>query len=582
MKYFLFYFYFLLYSLNTAQAQEINIISGVKIRLRDGVELNATLYKPHEQKESLPVIFALTPYISDSHHGRGIYFAGQGYVFAIVDVRGRGSSEGTFDPFIQEAKDGYDVVEWLAKQGFCNGKVAMWGGSYLGYDQWAAAKELPPHLCTIVPVSAVYPGFIFPMTMNIGDPYAIDWLSYTSGKTGNSNLHADDTYWESKYRERYVKDLPFCKLDSLTGNTTTVFQKWISHPAVDDYWKSFTPSDFQYSRIQLPILTITGCYDDVQPGAIKYYKDFIQHISQVSKKKQFLIIGPWDHLGTRSPKKDVGGLRFGDSSLLDMNDLHRQWYNYTMKDSAKPEFLKNNVAYYITNRDKWKYAGSLDKIGEKKMMLYLNSNNDIIHDALHPAQLATQMNISNNPTKFIYDPLEKSFSVSTFSNNLPDYLTEQTSVKDLYNKGIVYQSDVWEKETEVSGFFKLDIYIGTDVKDVDIEADIYEIKVDSSSVLLTNNFVRGRYRESLEREKLLVPGEVNLFHFENFPFISRVIEKGSRLRLVITSPNSIYIEKNYCSDGIVAKETARDAHVAHIYIYNDRLHPSVLFVPVVY
>ena len=109
-------------------------------------------------------------------------------MFAIVDVRGRGSSEGIFDPFMQEAKDGYDIVEWLAKQQYCNGKITMWGGSYAGYDQWATAKELPPHLKTIVPAAAAQPGVDFPMQYNIAYPYTIQWLTLTNEKTGNENL----------------------------------------------------------------------------------------------------------------------------------------------------------------------------------------------------------------------------------------------------------------------------------------------------------------------------------------------------------------------------------------------------------
>ena len=89
---------------------------GVKIPLRDGVKLNATLYRPQGQKEALPCVFTLTPYISQSYHDRGMYFAGHGYVFLTVDVRGRGNSEGEFTPMLQEAKDGHDVVEWLAQQ----------------------------------------------------------------------------------------------------------------------------------------------------------------------------------------------------------------------------------------------------------------------------------------------------------------------------------------------------------------------------------------------------------------------------------------------------------------------------------
>ena len=105
------------------------------------------------------------------------------------------------------------------------------------------------------------------------------------------------------------------------------------------------------------------------------------------------------------------------------------------------------------------------------------------------------------------------------------------------------------------------------MKDVDIEATVYEIKADGSSVLLTTQTMRARYRDDLEKEKLLKPGDINLFHFKNFTFISRVIEKGSRLRLIISSPNSIYIQKNYCSGGVVANETAKDAYTAYIKIY---------------
>ena len=138
---------------------------GVKIPMRDKVELNATLYFPKTSDGSgpkTPVIFTLTPYVSDTYHARGAYFASHGYVFALVDVRGRGNSGGDFEPFANEPRDGYDVVEWLAQQPYCDGKVAMWGGSYAGFDQWATAKEFPPHLATIVPAAAAHPGFDYP------------------------------------------------------------------------------------------------------------------------------------------------------------------------------------------------------------------------------------------------------------------------------------------------------------------------------------------------------------------------------------------------------------------------------------
>jgi putative CocE/NonD family hydrolase len=580
MKYFLLSLTLLLNNFIPASAQDIDIISGVKIKLRDGVQLNATIYKPHEQKGILPVIFTMTPYISDSYHERGIYFAKHDYVFAIVDVRGRGSSDGFFDPFMQEAKDGYDIVEWLAVQKYCNGKVTMWGGSYAGYDQWATLKELPPHLKTIVPVASVKPGVDFPMTYNVGYSYTIQWLTYTGGKTGNRNMFADNKFWSSKFAERYNKDLPFTCLDSLAGNPSKIFQKWASHPLYDDYFKSMCPTESQYRKMDIPVLTITGSYDDDQSGALAYYKEFMQYASSSAKNNHYIIIGPWDHSGTRTPKKQVGGLTFGDSCLLDMNDLHRQWYNYTLKDSAKPAFLKNKVAYYITNKDKWKYAASLEDIGRDKQNFYLSCANNNDGDILHSAFLQTNLPITNKPCEYVYNPLDKSYGLLEM-NPSDNYLTDQTYAYYLGNKGVVYHSAPFEKETETSGFFELNAYIETDVKDVDIMAIIYEITADGTSILLTSNTIRARYNENTEKEKLLTPGEINLFHFNKFTFVSRVIEKGSRLRLIISTPNSIYVQKNYCSGGVIAAEAAKDAHTAHVKIYNDSKHPGILFMPVV-
>src|SRR5438045_8865951 len=145
---------------------------GVKIPMRHKVELNATLYLPQTSggtPPKTPLVFTLTPYISDSYHPRAAYFASHGYAFALVDVRGRGNSSGEFEPFAQEPHDGYDVVEWLAQQPFCDGKVTMWGGSYAGFDQWATAKEFPPHLATIVPAAAAHPPLDYPSLQNVGE-----------------------------------------------------------------------------------------------------------------------------------------------------------------------------------------------------------------------------------------------------------------------------------------------------------------------------------------------------------------------------------------------------------------------------
>lgn len=561
------------------KSQGVEILLSNKIKLRDGILLNATVYKPKNQKEALPVLFALTPYNADRLHARAKYFSEENYVFVIVDARGRGNSEGVFDPFMQEANDGYDIVEFLAKQNYCNGKVAMWGASYCGFNQWAVAKELPPHLKTIVPVASSKAGVDFPGLFNISDPFLIQWLAATNEKSFNLNLFGDEEYWMNLFSDRYMKDLPFASLDSMTGNRNEIFQKWLSHPFKDSYLKSMAPTELQYSKINIPILSITGCYDSDQHGTLSYYKEFMQYASNEAKKNFYLIIGPWNHSGTVNPSNEIGGLEFGDSSLIDMNDLHRQWYNFILRDSLKPLFLNNNVAYFITNKNEWKYVNQLSDIGKEKQSYYLNAFKG------NSGLLQSNSPTNKKPLEYTYNPLDKSNGIiqmtpSEEEEELDNSLCDTSLSHILNGKGIFYETLPFANETEVSGFFELKAYIETDVKDVDVKVDIYEITLDGSGVFLTSSTVRARYRESQEQEKLLIPGEINLFNFNKFTFISREIEKGSRLRLVISSPNAIMTQKNYCSGGVVAKEAAKDAKTAHVKIYNDSKHPSVLLMPV--
>src|SRR5690349_24187858 len=177
---------------------------GVRIVLRDRVQLSANLYLPPGLVEPAPAIVTMTPYTAQRYHEQGVYFASHGYPFLTVDVRGRGNSEGEFKPLLQEARDGHDVVEWLAQQPYCNGKITMWGGSYAGYDQWATAKEFPPHLATIVPVASPFAGVDFPRRNNIAFPYDVQWLTLTSGHASQEKIFGDSSFWAAKFKELYL------------------------------------------------------------------------------------------------------------------------------------------------------------------------------------------------------------------------------------------------------------------------------------------------------------------------------------------------------------------------------------------
>jgi putative CocE/NonD family hydrolase len=581
-------FFFLLLALAAAAfaadpSQDVDLQWGLRIPMRDGIELAATVYQPHGRKEPLPVVFTLTPYIADSYQDRALYFARHGYVYALVDVRGRGSSGGEFDPFAQEAKDGYDVVEWLAKQPWSNGKVAMWGGSYAGYDQWATAKELPPHLVTIVPAAAAHPGVDFPFTKNIYYAYDIQWLTYTSGRTKNVGLFNEGSFWSQKFKEAYLSERPFRELDQLVGNPSPVFQRWLSHPTVDDFWKAMNPTPEQFAKIDLPILSITGHYDGDQFGALTYYRDHLRHASPAARDKHYLIIGPWDHAGTRTPNPQVGGLTFGQASVLDLNDLHRQWYDWTMKGGPKPAFLEKKVSYYVVGpgAENWKKVDTLESIGEKRRAFHLDSDVAGAGAAVHTGRLTDQKpKAGSGPDRYVYDPRDLR-PAALLDDEVPGYILSQQAALNLFGNGLVYHSEPFAEATEVSGQVKLTLWMSLDVPDTDFRADLYEIMPSGTSVLLTSDQVRARYRDSLEKETPVTKGEVVRYDFNDFTWFSRRVSKGSRLRLVISNPNGPGIQKNWNSGGVVSDETPKDSRTAHVAVYHDAAHPSVLEIPVV-
>lgn len=557
--------------------------------MRDKVELNATLYLPRGKEGAAartPVIFTLTPYISDTYHARGTYFATHGYAFAIVDVRGRGNSGGDFEPFANDARDGHDIVEWLAQQPYCDGKVTMWGGSYAGFDQWATAKEFPPHLATIVPVASAHPGVDFPSTNNIAQSYDTQWLSLTSGRTPQANLFADSKFWRAKFLEAYKQHLVFKSLDTFIGNPSPHFQRFLQHPAFDAYWQAMEPSREQYQKLALPILTITGQYDGDELGALTFYRDHLANASPEMRAKHFLIIGPWDHAGTRTPTDEVGGVKFGPGALLDLNDLHRQWYDWALKGGPRPEFLKDQVAYYLLaagnsgDNGEWKYANNLEALTAKVRPYYLDSKGGDAHGVFR-AGLLTETKPKEGADKFTYDPLDTHRGESTEASEPKDKADnlDQRYALSIGEDGLVYHTEPLPSETSLIGCPKVSLWVSLDTPDTDLAADLYEIQPDGTSIALWNDLRRLRYRESLRQEKLMKPGEVVRCDFAPGLFVARKLMKGSRLRLVISSPNSIYAQKNYNSGGVVANETAKEARVAHISIHQGGEHSSAIDLP---
>jgi putative CocE/NonD family hydrolase len=551
---------------------------GVTIPLRDGVHLNATLYKPAGLKEPRPCVFTLTPYIGQSYHDRGMYFAAHGYPFLTVDVRGRGNSEGVFHPLIQEAKDGYDVVEWLAKQPYCNGKISMWGGSYAGYDQWATAKEFPPHLATIVPVASPFAGVDFPARNNVFAPYDMQWLTFTSGHAGQDHLFGDDAFWVGSFRRWIESGTAYRKLDAFLGNPSSIFQEWVSHPDVDAYWDSYNPTREQYAKLQLPILTITGMYDDDQPGALAHYSHYMQVASPAARARHFLVIGPWDHPGTRTPKQEFLGLKFGTASLVDLPQLHLDWYRFTMEGGPKPAFLHKPVAYYVSGAEQWRYADTLEAITAEARPYYLDSTGDGARELYASGSLAPARVGRGTPDHYRYDPRDVSLAKIESESNLDSALDQEVALANAAH--VVYVSAPFEQDQELSGFFRLEAWISIDQPDTDFAVSVAEISPDGTVTPLSSDIMRARYRESPRSPTLVSTKDPLRYDFSHFTFASRLIRKGCRLEVVLSAANSIQNQRNHNSGGVVADETMEDSRPVTVKVFHDAKRRSALYIPI--
>jgi uncharacterized protein len=559
-------------------AREIDFHWAVPIPLRDGIVLRAVIYLPKKQRGSAPCIVTLTPYGVDHCHDQGLYFGANGYPFAIVDVRGRGNSQGEFRPKIQEAKDGYDVVEWIARQPFCNGRVAMWGGSYGGYAQWATAKEFPPHLTTIVPVAAPYMGIDVPMRNNIFPTEAMQYLTLIGGRTTQWNIYSDRAFWAEQSLRLRASGRPFRDFDTLLGHPSATYQEYLSHPHMDAFWDAYNPTPEEFARLELPVLTITGIYDDDQPGALAHYRAHMENVSADARSRHYLVIGPWDHAGTRAPKSEVGGLTFGAASLIDMKKLHLDWYAWTMQGGPRPRFLNERVAYYVTGADVWQYADSLEAVTQQYEPYFLGAGSDC-DDGFSGELVAHRPAGGTKPATYVYDPADVK-DAQWESTVDPAQWVVPPLIDNPAGRRLVYRSSPFDKDRELCGFFTLTAWLSINQADTDFSVSIYDQRVDGSRVLLTTDRMRARYRQSVREPRLVETTEPLRYEFSRFTFAAHRMQMGHRLQLVIGPINSIYIERNFNGGGVVADESIKDSKPVTVVLHQDDRYPSALYVPI--
>ncbi len=551
-----------------------------RVAMRDGVRLAATVYVPSQSHGPRPGVLAMTPYGRDSYHARALDFANKGYVSMVADVRGRGDSEGDFDPFFSDGRDGYDLVEWLAAQPYCNGSIGMHGGSYGGMTQWAAARERPKSLRSIAPTAPSYLGFDIPAHGGIFPSYWLQWLTLTHGKQAHLNGFGDSVLWRDIFTQLYRAHEPFARLDEIAGSTSTKFQDWLAHAEPGPYWEKAALSGDDYANLRLPILSITGLFDGAIVPTLEYVRRHAAVASPQEIARHFLVIGPWDHAGTRVPKPEIGGIRFGPHAMIDINELHRAWYAWTLDGAERPAFLKDRVLYYVTGAEEWRYASSLDAATAERTEYFLQAPDGRAHDVFASGTLSAEERATPAAT-YRYDPLDIRPAEVQPALDIVGGLQplDQTAAHNLFGNGLVYHSAPFEDAVVLSGSPEVHLYIALDVPDTDLQVALHHVMPDGRVMELGVDMLRARYRRSLHAAELIEPGAVNEYVFRRLPFVARRLEKYSRIRLVVSCPNSPYTQKNYNSGGDVARETAADARVASVTVHHTAPYASYVQLP---
>jgi len=556
----------------------VQITWDAKIAMRDGVRLSATIYRDPKQTRPLPVILTMTPYIAAEVASRGVYFAQNGYVFVAVDLRGRGNSDGTFVPSRVEAKDGYDTIEWIAKQPWCDGQVAMWGGSWLGFTQWSIAKELPPHLKAIAPTASAHPGVDFPQPGGIFQSYMLTWLTYVQGRALNEGLFEASDLWANADWEQIASGRPFQELDELTGAKGTVFRTWLAHPREDAFWQAVTPRPKDYAKLRIPVLTITGHYDSDQLGALTYYDRHMASGAKDVTARHWLVIGPWSHGGTRRPASELGGLSFGPAATMSMEALHKAWYDHVLKGGPVPEFLKDRVACFIMGRNTWIYASDLRQIEGISTSLALDVTGAVPGDVTRSGSLRTSPPSAPATITLTADPRYLPPRETLNASN-PQYLKDQSDAYTALPSKVVWHSAPFAVETVFAGRPHLKLLLASDQPDADLWVSLYEVPEDGSAIYLSRSRVRLRYRKGGVEAVPMIPGKPEVIELPPLKFFARSIAKGSRLRLVVDAGPRLGQQRNSHTGGDLASEPASRGRIAKITLMTGPDSGSVLELP---
>jgi putative CocE/NonD family hydrolase len=545
---------------------------NLAVRMRDGVSLSADVYRP-DAGGRFPVLLSRTYYgksrqdLGDPSSKEFIeYFVSRGYVVVIQDCRGRYDSEGVFYPEIHEAKDGYDSIDWCARQPWSNGKVGMFGCSYPGCVQWYCAHLNNPHLKCIVPRDTTSDPYFDGGFMRVGVLQGfMEWILHTAGRTDRENLV------KSIDLQRAYRQLPLRELDERLGFQFPFWRDHVDHPTYGDYWRRTSVHD-KYHLIRVPSLNIGGWYSytDIM-GTIRNYVGVSTKGPRTTRKNHRLVIGPWAHCETASK---MGEIDFGPEAKVDFLELHRRWFDYWLKGKGKGMTDEAPIRLFVMGANKWRRAKEWPLRTTRYVKYYLHSHgraNTLKGDGL----LDQQPPRAEPADEFTFDPAHPA---GMSLGACEEAATLDVRPNERRDDVLVFSTPRLKSEIEVTGPVRLFLYAASSAKDTDFTGKLVDVYPNDAAIFLTCGIVRARFRASYEKPSPIKPGHVYRYELDLWA-TSNLFKRNHRIRLEVSSSEFPLFLPNTNTGGSNGSETR--TVVARQTICHDAKNPSHLLLPTV-
>jgi predicted acyl esterase len=512
------------------------------VPMRDGTRLSVYLYLP-PGKGPWPGLLEQR-YASLAGDGtRAAYarIAAAGYGVAAANFRGAQLSEGTWVGYRAlgwgALQDGYDLVEWLAKQPWCTGKIGTFGGSQAGFAQNFLAVTRPPHLVA---------------------QYMTD--------TGLSLFHEGYRIGGTTRPERFKGMDANCRVPA---HNRALLEEWFRHPTYDAYWQD-EDCTLHFRKMDVPCFTLGSWFDFMCVGSVESFIGRQHRGGPNSRGRQQLLIGPWLHGGTKGNK--IGDLVFPENAIFDREGHLIRWFDYHLKGKNNGVDQDPPVKYYVMGAvgepgapgNEWRVAADWP-IPASPTSYYLRAGGGLTlentaetftttfrADPIHPAEIPTRAFPGAQDAR----AFEQQAEVRTFT-------TEPLA-----------------EPVEWTGKVKAELYVSSSAKDTDFIVRISDVYPDGRSILIADYIRRARYRDGWDREVMMEPGKVYRVAFD-VGWMSQIFNRGHRIRVTVASTGAPFYEPNPNTGEPLTLDPPTKKLVAHNAVHHGGKQASRIIAPVV-